>query len=158
MVAKKEERKKEKKRKGKDDRTLIRSNLTYSPLDLLWSRTDKRRNGNHEGFVDTSYHPLHKFTIPHIVVKFTLQSLGDLCTALMAHAGRLNSLLEPSWPNVEQVQVEMYNLVDTLIIHGVDQKWFRTFPLVEGVEMMVTTPEICAVSWSSLFCISTLPF
>jgi hypothetical protein len=34
MVAKK---KKEKKRKGKDDRMLIRSNLTYLPLDLLWS-------------------------------------------------------------------------------------------------------------------------
>jgi hypothetical protein len=29
MVAKEEERKKEKKRKGKDDRTLIRSDLTY---------------------------------------------------------------------------------------------------------------------------------
>jgi hypothetical protein len=35
MVAKKEERKKERKRKGKDDRMLIRSNLTYLPLDLL---------------------------------------------------------------------------------------------------------------------------
>jgi hypothetical protein len=31
MVAKKEERKQERKRKGKDDRTLTRSNLTYSP-------------------------------------------------------------------------------------------------------------------------------
>jgi hypothetical protein len=120
---------------------LIRSNLTYLSLDLLWSRMDKRRNGNHKGFVDTSYHPLHKF-----IVMFTRQSLGELCAALMAHTGRLNSLLEPSWPNVEQVQVEMYNLVDTLLIHGVDQKWFSTFALVEGAEVMVTAPEICAVS------------
>jgi hypothetical protein len=69
---------------------------------------DKRRDGNHEGFVDTSYDPSHKFTMPRVVVKFTRQSLGELHMALMAHAGRLNSILKPSWPNTEQVQVEMY--------------------------------------------------
>ena len=111
MVAKK---KKEKRRKGKDDMMLIRSNLTYLPLDLLWSRTDKRRNGNHEGFVDTSYHPLHKFTMPRVVVRLLWQSLGELCAALMAHARMLNSLLELSWPDAEQVQGEMYNLADIL--------------------------------------------
>ncbi len=146
MVEKKEERKKEKKRKGKDDRTLIRSDLTYLPLDFLWFQMDKRRNGNHEGFVDTSYYPLHKFTMPHIVVKFTQRSLGELRAALMAHARRLNSLLEPSWPNTEKVQEEMYNLVDTLVIHGVDQKWLSAFALIEGAEEMVTTQEIRAVS------------
>ncbi len=78
--------------------------------------------------------------------------------ALMAHAGRLNSRLEPSWPNAEKMQEEMYNLVDTLLIHGVDQKWFSTFALVEGAEVLVTTPEICVVSWSSLFCISAVFF
>jgi hypothetical protein len=145
-LQKKEERKKEKKRKEKDDRTLIRSNLTYLPLDLLWSQMDKRRNSNHKGFVDTSYYPLHKLTMPCIVVKFTQRSLGALRTALMAHAGRLNSLLEPSWPDAEKVQEELYNLVDTLVIHGVDQKWFSAFALIEGVEEMVTTQEICAVS------------
>jgi hypothetical protein len=46
-----------------------------------------------------------------IVVKFTRESLGVLCMALIAHAGRLNSLLEPSWPDAEKVQEEMYNLV-----------------------------------------------
>ncbi len=145
MVAKKEGRKKEKKRKGKDDSTLIRSDLTYLPLDLLWSRMDKRRNGNHKGFVDTSYHPLHKFTMPRVVMKFTRQSLGEPRAALMVHAGRLNSLLELSWPDAEKVQVEMYNLVDTLMIHGVDEKWFSTFALIEGAEVMVTTPEIRAM-------------
>ncbi len=121
---------------------------------------DKRRNGNHKGFVDTSYQPLHKFTMPAscIVVKFTRESLGALCAALMAHAGRLNSLLKPSWPDVEKVQEEMYNLVDTLVIHGVDQKWFSTFALIEGVEEMVTTQETRAVSWGSLFCVSVVPF
>jgi hypothetical protein len=151
MVAKKGRKKKRKKRKGKDDRMLIRSNLTYLPLDLLWSQTDKRRNGNHKGFVDTSYYPLHKFTMPCIVVKFTRRSLGVLRAALMAHTGRLNSLLKPSWPDAEKVQEEMHNLVDTLVIHGVDQKWFSTFALIEGAEEMVTTQEICAVSWEFFF-------
>jgi hypothetical protein len=126
---------------------LIRSNLTYLPLNLLWSQTDKRRNGNHEGFVDTSYYPpLHKFTMPCVVVKFTRRSLGALCAALMAHLGRLNSLLKPSWPDAEKAQEETCNLVDTLVIHGVDQKWFSAFALIEGAEEMVTTQEICAVS------------
>ena len=90
MVAKK---KKEKRRKGKDDMMLIRSNLTYLPLDLLWSRMDKRRNSNHEGFVDTSYHPLHKFTMlaSCIVVKFTWQSLGEL---VLGHQANLKESSE----------------------------------------------------------------
>jgi hypothetical protein len=125
---------------------LIRSDSTYLPLDLLWYRTDKRRNGNHKGFVDTSYHHLHKFSMPHIVVKYTQQALGELCAALMAHAGRLNSLLKPSWPNVEKLQEEMYYLVDTLVIHGVDQKWFSAITLTEEAEEMVTTQEIRVVS------------
>jgi hypothetical protein len=57
-----------------------------------------------------------------IVVKFTRRSLGALCAALMVHAERLKSFLKPSWPNVEKVQEEMYALVDTLMVHGVDQK------------------------------------
>jgi hypothetical protein len=138
----KKKKEKKKKRKGKDDRMLIRSDLTYSPLDLLWSQTDKRRNGNHEGFVDTtSYHLLHKFTMPAscIVVKFTRRSLGELCVVLMAHAERLNSLLKLSWPNAEEVHEEIYALVDTLMVHGVDQKWFSGFTLIKGAKEMVTT-------------------
>jgi hypothetical protein len=119
---------------------------------------DKRRNGNHEGFVDTFYYPLHKFTMPCIVVKFTRRSLGALCAALIAHAGRLNSLLERSWPNKEKVQEKMYNLVNTLVVHGVDQKWFSAFALIEGAEEMVTTQKICAVSLGILFCVSAVPF
>ena len=93
-----------------------------------------------------------------IVVRLTRRSLGELCMALMAHAGRLNSLLKLSWPDMEQVQFEMYNLVDTLLIHGVDQKWFSAFALIEGAEQMVTTQEIRAVSWGSLFFVSAVPF
>ncbi len=81
-----------------------------------------------------------------IVVKFTWRSLGALCAALVAHAERLNSLLEPSWPNVGKVQDKMYELVDTLIVHGVDQKWLSAFAQIEGAEEMVTTQEIRAVS------------
>jgi hypothetical protein len=52
----------------------------------------------------------------------------------------------------------MYALVDTLLINGVDQKWFSAFTLIEGVEEMVTTQEICAVSWGSLFFVSAVSF
>jgi hypothetical protein len=63
-----------------------------------------------------------------IVVKFTWRSLGELRVALMAHAERLNSLLRPSWPDAEEVHEEMYALVDTFMVHGVDQKWLAALP------------------------------
>jgi hypothetical protein len=62
-----------------------------------------------------------------IVVKFTRETLAARCAALMEHAERLKSLLKPSWPDGEEVHEEMYALVDTLVIHGVDQKWFSAF-------------------------------
>jgi hypothetical protein len=86
-----------------------------------------------------------------VVVRFTRKSLGDLCAALVAHAERLDSLLKPSWPNVEKVQEEIYNMVDTLMDHVVDQKWFSAFSQIREAEEMVTTQEIGAVSWVSLF-------
>jgi hypothetical protein len=46
----------------------------------------------------------------------------------------------------------MYHLVDTLMLNGVHQKWFSSYALVEGAEVMLTTPEICAVSLG--FCLS----
>jgi hypothetical protein len=93
-----------------------------------------------------------------IVVRSTWKSLGALCAALVAHAERLNSHLEQSWPNGEKVQEEMYNMVDTLMVHVVDQKWFSAFARIGEAEEMVTTQEIRAVSWGSLFCISAIPF
>jgi hypothetical protein len=77
----------------------------------------------------------------------------------MAHAERLKSLLELSWPDAEEVHDKMYALVDTLMVHGVDQKWFSGFALIKGAEEMVTTQEIHAVSWCSFvlcFCGSFL--
>jgi hypothetical protein len=120
----------------------------------------QKKKWQSQGIVDTSYHPLHRFTMPasRIVVKFTRGTLGALCAALMAHAGWLNSLLELSWPDTERVQEKMYNLVDTLMIHGLDQKWFSAFALIEGAEEMVTTQEIRVVSWGSLFCVSAVPY
>ncbi len=93
-----------------------------------------------------------------IVVKFTWKSLGALFAALVGHAERLNSLLEPLWPDVEKVQEEMYKMVDTLMYHAVDQKWFSAFTQIGEAEEMVTTQEICAVSWGSLLCISVILF
>jgi hypothetical protein len=74
----------------------------------------------------------------------------------MAHAERLNSLLELSWPNTKKVQEEMYNMVDTLMVHAVDQKWFSAFAKIGETEEMVTSQEIGAVSWGGLFCISAI--
>ncbi len=91
-----------------------------------------------------------------VVVRFSWKSLGALCAALMVHEERLNSLLEPSWPDVEKVQEEMYKMVDTLMVHAVDQKWFSTFARIGEKEEMVTSQEIGAVSWGSLFCISEI--
>jgi hypothetical protein len=87
-----------------------------------------------------------------VVVKFTQESLRALCAALMAHAERLNSLLKSSWPDAEKVHEEMYDMVDTLMICAVDQKWFSAFAKIGRTEEMVTSQEICAVSWGSLFC------
>jgi hypothetical protein len=93
-----------------------------------------------------------------ILVKFTWGSLGELRVALMAHAERLNSLLELSWPDAEEVHEEMYALVDTLMLHGVDQKWFSGFALIKGAEEMVTTLKIRVVIWCSLFFVSAVAF
>ncbi len=90
------------------------------------------------------------------MVKFTWESLGALRAALMAHAERLNSPLEPSWPDVEKLHEEMYNMVDTLMIHAVDQKWFSTFAKTGRTEEMVKTQEIHAVSWGGLICFSAI--
>jgi hypothetical protein len=63
-----------------------------------------------------------------IVVKFSQKSLDDLRAALLMHAERLNSLLKPSCPNAEKVHEEIYKMVDTLVIHAVDQKWLALLP------------------------------
>jgi hypothetical protein len=70
----------------------------------------------------------------------------------MAHAERLNRLLKLSWLDAGQVYEEMYNMVDKLMIHVVDQKWFSPFTRIGGTEEMVKSQEIHAVSWGSLFC------
>jgi hypothetical protein len=68
----------------------------------------------------------------------------------MEHAGNLKSLLRPSWHDAEEIKNEMYHLVDVLMHSGVDQKWFSGYAVVEGEEVMLTTPGICAVSFN--FC------
>jgi hypothetical protein len=55
-----------------------------------------------------------------VVVRFTRASLAALCAALLEHADRLEDLLKPSWYDTNEVQDEMYHLVDTLIFHGED--------------------------------------
>jgi hypothetical protein len=87
-----------------------------------------------------------------IVVTFTQKSLCDLCAALMVHAERLNSLLEPTWFDAGRVHKEMYNMVDMLVIHAVDQKWFSAFSKIGKKWEMVTSQEICAVSWGGSLC------
>jgi hypothetical protein len=87
-----------------------------------------------------------------MVVKFSRKSLADFCMALLRHAERLQDLLRRSWPNAGEIQDKMYHLVDTLMLIGVDQKWFSGYALVQGAEVMLTTLEIRAVSLG--FCLS----
>ena len=80
-----------------------------------------------------------------VVVRFSWDSLAILCVAILGHAERLQALLRPSWPNAGEIQDKMYRQVDTLMLNGVDQKWFSGYALVEGAEVVLTTPEIRAV-------------
>ncbi len=85
------------------------------------------------------------------LLRFSWERLAILCSAILGHAERLQTLLRPSWPNAGEIQDKMYHLVDTLMSSGVDQKWFSNYILVEGVEVMLTTPEIRAVGLGFLF-------
>ncbi len=87
-----------------------------------------------------------------VVVRLSQEHLAILRAAILEHAERLVGLLGLSWPDAEEIGNEMPRLVDTLIVYGVDQKWFSGYAQVEGVEMMLTIPEICAVSLG--FCLS----
>ena len=86
-----------------------------------------------------------------MVVRFSRNSLAILCVAILGHAERLKALLRPSWPKAGEIQDKIDRLVDTLMLNGVDQKWFSGYALVEGVELMLTTPELCAVGLGFLF-------
>jgi hypothetical protein len=85
-----------------------------------------------------------------VVVRMSRLGLGTLRAALLKHAGNLESLLRPSWPDAEEIGNEMYHLVDILMHSGVDQKWFSGYAVVEGEEVMLTTPGVRAVSFN--FC------
>ena len=89
-----------------------------------------------------------------VVVRMSREGLGTLCAAILKHAGNLERLLRPSWPNAEEIGNEMYGLVDILMRSGVDQKWFSGYAEVEGEEGMLTTPGIRVVSFdfSMSFC------
>jgi hypothetical protein len=86
------------------------------------------------------------------LLRFSRKHLAILCLAILGHAERLQALLRLSWHDAGETQDKMYRLVDTLMSAGVDQKWFSGYALVEGAEVMLTTPEIRAVSLG--FCLS----
>jgi hypothetical protein len=87
----------------------------------------------------------------HVVVRFSRDSLANLRAAKLGHAERLQALLRPSWPDAGEIQDKTYRLVDTLMLNGVDQKWFSGYALVEGADVMLTTLEIRAVGLGFLF-------
>ncbi len=86
-----------------------------------------------------------------VVVRFSREFLANLRAAILGHVESLQALLRPSWSNAGEIQDEMYRLVDTLMSAGVDQKWFSGYALVEGAEVMLTSPEIRAVGLGFLF-------
>jgi hypothetical protein len=85
------------------------------------------------------------------LLRFSWERLAILRAAILGHAERRQALLRPSWPNAGEIQEEMYRLMDTLMSAGADQKWFSAYILVEGTEVMLTTPEIRAVGLGFLF-------
>jgi hypothetical protein len=85
------------------------------------------------------------------LLRFSRERLAILCAAILGYAERLQALLRPSWPDAGEIQDKMYHLVDILMLNGVDQKWFSTYILVEGAELMLTTLEIRAVGLGFLF-------
>jgi hypothetical protein len=98
-----------------------------------------------------SFRIMQRIMSTSCVLRFSRERLTILCTALLEHAKRLQDLLRPSWPNAGEIQEEMYRLVDTLMLSGLDQKWFSTYILVEGAEVMLMTTKICEVSFGFLF-------
>ncbi len=86
-----------------------------------------------------------------VVVRFSRDSLAILRAAILGHAERLQAPLRLPWPNAGKIQDKMYHLVDTLMLNGVDQKWLSSYALVEGVELILTTPEIRVVGLGFLF-------
>ncbi len=85
------------------------------------------------------------------LLRFSQERLAILCLAILGHAERLQALLRPSWPDAGEIQDKMYRLMDTLMSAGVNQEWFSANILVEGAEVMLTTPEIQAVGLGFLF-------
>ncbi len=53
-----------------------------------------------------------------VVVRFSWDSLANLCAAILGHAERLQAPLRPSWPNAGEIQDKMYCLVDTLMLNS----------------------------------------
>ncbi len=84
-------------------------------------------------------------------LRFSRERLAILRAAILGHVERLQALLRPSWPDAGELQDKMYHLVDTLMSAGVDQKWFSAYILIEGAEVMLTTPEIRGVGLGFLF-------
>ncbi len=48
-------------------------------------------------------------------------------------------------------------MVEMLVIHAEDQKWFSVFAKIGGTEEMVRSQEIRVVSWGGLFCNFVMP-
>jgi hypothetical protein len=101
---------------------------------------------------NTSFRITQRIMSTSCLLQFSRECLAILRAALLERAERLQDLLRPSWPNTGEIQEEMYCLVDTLILSGLDQKWFSAYTLVEGAEVILTTLEIRAVSLG--FCLS----
>jgi hypothetical protein len=98
-----------------------------------------------------SFRITQRITSTSRLLRFSREHLAILHAALLEHAERLQDLLGPSWPDAGEIQKEMNHLVDTLMLSGLDQKWFSAYILVEGVEVMLTTTKILEVSLGFLF-------
>jgi hypothetical protein len=74
------------------------------------------------------------------------ESAGQALPSIKTIAQNLADLLLPEWSSALDITNELHTLREAVDEYSLNQRWFSAHARVEGVVMMVTTPEICQVS------------
>ena len=74
------------------------------------------------------------------------ESAGQALPSIKTIAQNLADLLLPEWSSALDITNELHTLREAVDEYSLNQRWFSAHARVEGVVMMVTTPEICRVS------------
>ncbi len=79
-------------------------------------------------------------------VDMTNEDLDDLGKELKLYADRLGTLILPTWLNAFEILDRLGGLEETVDDHDISGACFSAHARVDGVVVLVTTPEICLVS------------